>query len=150
MLRDKFIVEYICNPAHPVTIHYRIEKKGESEEFVQEAMENRFEGIHVREFVLFYGETIQYYITEQTEEGPKITESISTGIEEDITHEGTSNGENRFKILNTMTIARQMRDEKTLIDMMEEYAKDVGLRRMAFAPLEADEENGKEGEAGNE
>lgn len=130
-LRDKFIVEYICNPNHPVTIHYRIERPDTSQEFTAEPMENRFEGIHVREFVLFHGETLQYYITEQTESGQEITESISAKPEDDI----AESEENRYHVLNTMIIARQMRDEKTLIDMMEEYAKDEGLRRMAFKPL---------------
>lgn len=131
-LRDKFMVEYICDPNHPVTIHYRIEKPDAGKDFAAEPMENRFEGIHVKEFVLFRGETLQYYITEQTESGQEITESISAKAEDDI----SNLQESRYHVLNTMIIAREMRDEKTLIDMMEEYAKDEGLRRMAFKPLE--------------
>ena len=134
-LRDKYLIEYTCNPAHVVTIHYRIEKPGGSEEFISETMENRFEGIHVKEFLLFHGETLQYYITEQTEKGQEITESISVTVQGEIAEDVKE--ESRYHILNAMIISRQMRDEKTLIDTMEEYAKDEGVRRGAFKPLSA-------------
>lgn len=70
-LYDKFFIEYHANPLERVVIHYSMD--GES--YKEEEMVEMYEGIFVKEFILFLGEAVQYYITEEDEGSPKVTES---------------------------------------------------------------------------
>ena len=60
-LEDKAFLEYVTNPAHEVKLFYRL--KG-NEEFSCEQMKNCFEGIFVREFILFDSEILECYTEE--------------------------------------------------------------------------------------
>lgn len=61
-LEDKVFLEYVANPENTVILHYR--RKGRQEEFLEEPMKNCFEGICVKEFILFYGEEMECYTEE--------------------------------------------------------------------------------------
>lgn len=61
---DQVYVEYIANPDHDVALHYRIYVGADKGKYAEVKMHNVFAGIHVREFVLFEDERLEYYITE--------------------------------------------------------------------------------------
>ena len=61
-LEDKVFLEYAANPAHQVYLYYRM--KDIEEEYHKEKMRDCFEGIFVREFVLFDGECLECYMEE--------------------------------------------------------------------------------------
>ena len=70
---DKIFVEYQSNPKHKVYLHYCLKEEGqEATEFQVEPMKNIYEGIFSKEFTLFYGDQLTYYITEEVE-GENIT-----------------------------------------------------------------------------
>lgn len=47
-----------------MTIHYRlIRDKDTGENFKSEPMKNMYQGIFVKEFLLFYDEILEYYLT---------------------------------------------------------------------------------------
>lgn len=136
-VQDKCMVEYICNPAAKVKIHYLIQGESSEEEskkeFIVEDMRNVFEGIHVKEFILFQGEVLQYYISEELENREDITESINLDMEDRMKEQASE--ENRYHTINLMMMSRKMRDEQTLIKLMEEYASDEAIRKSVFKPL---------------
>ncbi len=126
-IMDEHYVEYISDTDCEVKIHYLItsaqdissEGGYKSGEFITETMRNVFEGIRVKEFVLFQDELLQYYISEVHSDGERVTRSRSVHFDESLDNSRVSN---RYYTLNTMMIAKEMHDEVTLIDMMKEYA----------------------------
>lgn len=136
-IMDGCYVEYIADPECETNIHYLISSNQKSskpdEKFVTETMRNVFGGIRVKEFILFQDELLQYYISETDDTGEKITRSQSVRFDESIYNAGDNS---RYHTLNTMMIAKQMHDDVTLIDLMEEYAKERANVKQLFKPLD--------------
>ena len=137
-IMDAQYVEYIAEPGCEVKIHYLIssghktQASKDSGEFITETMRDVFEGIRVKEFVLFQDELLQYYISETDGKGEKITRSVSVHFDEsmDDAREGS-----RYHTLNTMMIAKEMHDDATLIGLMEEYARERENVKRLFKPI---------------
>ena len=88
-------------------------------------------GIYVQSFMLFQNETLQYYIEEVVEdEEPVITESITVkgAVQMDVEEEE----EDLFAQINLMLMAREMKDEKTLLTALRHYAKNQYAFEHAF------------------
>ena len=137
---DEHYVEYISDADCEVKIHYLITSAQDISdddgykncEFITETMRNVFEGIHVKEFVLFQDELLQYYISEVHSDEEKVTRSKSVHFDESLDNARVSN---RYYTLNTMMIAKEMHDDATLIDMMKEYALERENVRRLFKPI---------------
>ncbi|MDF2589231.1 MAG: hypothetical protein K0S41_3072 [Anaerocolumna sp.] len=131
-LVDKYYIEYITNPKHKVTIHYRLESKNSDIEFTSELMKNVYHGIHMKEFILFYNESIQYYITEEDEEEQTtITESVSVQLDQEM----MLDEDTRYNHINFMLTAMDMQDDKSLVDSMSNYIKTSYTIKKLFKPL---------------
>ncbi len=113
---DKCYITYITDPRKQVYIHYRLLKEQEGE-YSTQRMSNIFMGIHVKEFILFYREALQYYITEETSDGSSITESLHTQYDCETPEEDDSN----YNQVNLMLMAQEVKDENTLLTLMENY-----------------------------
>ena len=101
-------------------IHYV--KSGEEDQkqgYQKEEMKEVYFGVYVKEFVLFYGEQIQYYITEEQENQEQLTESGILQKEE--SKEGSM--ESRYQMINEMSIAQNLGDYGSARQMLEEYWK---------------------------
>jgi hypothetical protein len=129
---DKSYVEYKTDPRKQVYIHYRLLKENAPEEYITERMPNVFLGIHVKEFVLFYHEILQYYITEEFDDEVNITESLQLHFDQETVEEEESN----YSQINLMLIAMEMKDEKTLLDIMEHYIRTQYTVTKCFEPIE--------------
>ena len=62
-MEGRVFVEYVCNPKSRVGISCRI--KGREKSFIKEDVKDYFEGIFVKEFTLFSGETLECYLEEE-------------------------------------------------------------------------------------
>jgi len=130
-LNNKFFVEYITDPRHKLTIHYQLEDQT-TDDFIAETMQNVYLGIHVKEFIVFYNESIQYYITEENQEGHvNITESMEVKLGE----ETELDEDTRFNHLNFMLMAMDMKDEKTMLSSIESYLTKRYIISNLFKPL---------------
>ncbi len=69
------VIEYTTNPEKKVWIHYTLGNG----EYADDEMTNSFEGIFTKEFNLFYGEEIQFYITEEKGDAPDSGEIVKKG-----------------------------------------------------------------------
>lgn len=117
-LCDKTIIEYRAHPDSKAVLHYVIEKEeGELGEYRTEEMKNIFGGVCEKEFVLFFGETLQYYIIEERDKKEQLTESNS--IQKSDIMEGTV--QNRFTMINDMAISKTLQDYDTVDALLEEY-----------------------------
>lgn len=112
-LYDKFFAEYHTAPGRQVWISYR---RGE-EAYQKEILPEMYEGIYVKEFVLFFGESIQYYVTEEEKEGQKVTESNSVSNHDILENEN----QGRYAMLNEILLELALLDPEKLQHAMKNY-----------------------------
>lgn len=130
-MRDRYYVEYHTEQGRKVRIHYIFVENEQEEGFADDDMRDIGFGIYVKDFILFYGETMQYYITETGAEQNIITESREVSLEPEL----YGCEENRYHQLNLIITAKKMNDEKTVIKLIENYAlNDYAVKRL-FAPI---------------
>ena len=116
--QDKTMVEYRAKPGSKAVIHYVIQSEdGPENEYSKEEMKDMFAGLCVKEFILFFGERLQFYITEEAENGEQLTES-GTINKSDIGQDGF---ESRFAVLNDIMIGVTLHDYDTVDGLMREY-----------------------------
>ena len=116
--QDKTMVEYRARPGSRAVIHYVIQGEGSTgNEYCKEEMRDVFGGICVKEFILFFGERLQFYITEESENGEQLTKS-GTINKSDI---GQENFESRFTVLNDIMTGRTLHDYDTVDGLLREY-----------------------------
>ena len=95
-------------------------------------MRNVFEGIHVKEFVLFRDEELEYYVTEHraTEDVRSETKRVAyTSASESI------NSGSRYHRLNEMMHAQKAGEDEKLIDLMENFVMEREVAAAIFKPL---------------
>ena len=130
-LEDKFFVEYKANPNNPVYIHYRILKNDGTGEFKSELMPNLYLGIRVKGFILFYHETLEYYITEEIDGRVESTEKKQYRY--DITMENDE--ESQWNQINKMLRAMEKNRDEDLLDLMKQYARADYKYSKCFQPI---------------
>lgn len=117
-LADKSIIEYRANPRTKVCIHYAmLHENGESGGYRAEYMKEAYGGVFFKEFVLFFGEILQYYITEERDGAEQLTESGTLQRSDDDGWEEDS----RYRLINDIVISKALEDYNTMDDLLEEY-----------------------------
>lgn len=117
-LYNRVLVEHHARPDSRIQIHYRMPKQ--QQEFTKANMLNMYDGIFTWEFLLFRDDEVEYYITEETENGTvQIGESSrASGLEyRDVRHGG------RYAYINHMLYLREQGNYKDLMRTMQEYEK---------------------------
>lgn len=127
-LADRTTLSYKTEPKTRVMLHYRRIGKEEELVFKNEEMKEVYFGTYVKEFVLFYGEQIQYYITENMDNQEQLTES-GTLSKEEIRE---SKRESRYQLINEMAIAAGMEDYSSLEQLLEEFLKKQYITEQVF------------------
>lgn len=116
--QDKTMIEYRAKAGSRAVIHYVIQSdNGAENEYRKEEMKNMFAGICIKEFILFFGERLQFYITEEVDGSEQLTKS-GTINKSDI---GQDNFESRFTVLNDIMIGKTLHDYDTVDDLLREY-----------------------------
>lgn len=130
-IMDKTVLEYRTNPSKRVLVHYVMEDGNGMSEYLADDMENTFEGIFTKSFVLFYGDNMQYYITEHDNGTEQLTESGS------LTNQtiGAEIGQGRYDMINDMLACIELQDEKTLKKIMNSYVMSEQISDKIFKPL---------------
>lgn len=127
---DRCFIEYKGNEQSKAILHYVIEYGDDvEEEYRKEEMPHMLGGIFVMSFILFHGEKIRYYITEEGPRQEKLTKSSSLSCED----EGISRKEQRFSYVNNIVISKEKNDDKAFLDYVEDYAKKCYMADNLFA-----------------
>lgn len=116
-LYDKAFLQYESTPGAHVVLHYSRDEDGE--EFNSEDMVEMYDGIYVKTFVIFFGELIRYYITEEHDNSIEVKESnrlTCNNIPGDNDH-------SRYNLINEMIISDTLSDETTLKSNINEYKR---------------------------
>ena len=75
---DRTFVEYRANAESRVIMHYAIERENsDNPEYRKEEMDNLYYGFFVKDFILFAGDKVSYYITEETGNKEQLTLSAT-------------------------------------------------------------------------
>lgn len=129
-MADKLYVEYHTRPDSRVMISYLYDNEDEPH-FVKEEMRHIGYGVFVKEFILFYEEVLQYYITEEQNGKSQITESFYRRLDAVKAHDETT----KYGQINLILTAQDMKDEKTTIDMLESYYRMEYTINRLFEPI---------------
>lgn len=128
-MSDKTIIEYRANPQAKACIHYVIlHENGESDEYSTEYMREVYGGVCFKEFILFFGESLQYYITEERNGQEQLTES-GTLQKSDIRD---SESDSRYHLVNDIVISKTLQDYDTMDNLLEEYYRKEFLNSRLF------------------
>lgn len=114
---DKAFLQYESTPGAHVVLHYSRDEDGE--EFNSEDMVEMYDGIYVKAFVIFFGELIRYYITEEHDNSIEVKESNRLTCN----NIPGNNDHSRYNLINEMIISDTLSDETTLKSNIDEYKR---------------------------
>jgi hypothetical protein len=130
---DKTMLEYRTEPGTVCRVHFRMDTD-QTDEYRVVDMRQMYDGIYVAEFVLFFGEQMQYYITEESEEGEVLTQS-GTITKSDIVGGHISS---RFGLINDIMVGETLQDYDTVDGLIGEYYKKKFICEKMFTALPYD------------
>ncbi len=119
-------LEYRTAPGSVVTLHYL--QEGREEQYCQKKLDEICAGYFCHNFVLFFGQRLQYYFTESNDGERKLTES---GFLEksDMTGEES---ESRYGLLNDIVMCDALGDERTKQELISRYKKESLRTELLF------------------
>lgn len=116
-LDDKIFVEQHARQDDTVILHYRLLAAGEMEKpYDTVPLERVYKGIFTREFVLFYGETLEYYITISREGQEWKSEDFSAKADS-----CDMDGRSQYQMINQMLELCEAEEPELLIDKIRQY-----------------------------
>ena len=128
---NRVLVEYKGTPGTKTVINYVISKGNEEAGgYSREDMTDMYGGVYVKQFLLFFGETLQYYITEETGNGPQLTESATISKNDAM----ADNSGDRYSLVNDIAVANTLKDYDTAMQLLEEYKYKEYLVDNIFTP----------------
>lgn len=128
-IMDRTFIEYHGHPNSVVRIHYLLtQDNGDEDLYITEEMRHVYGGVFSKEFVLFFGESLQYYIMEERGRVEQLMESgeLQKGDATEPEQDG------RFARINDMTVSRGLRDYAMLDQQMEEFYRAEFYNRQLF------------------
>lgn len=125
-IMDKGMIQYIGQKDSRVDLQIRI--RPQEEEFHSDEMQRVYQGIFVKQKVLFDGEVMEYRIYEQ--KGQEWVLMEEGAVTRDKREEPLK--ESRFQLLNQMTVCLSLKDEAGLRSTMEEYMKKTAVIEELF------------------
>ncbi len=130
---DKQFVEVQYPAGARVTIHYRLIRDNDTgESFKSEPMKNMYQGIFVKEFLLFYGETLEYYLTVELPDDTRQTDKKLLTMEESL-----QEGNTKYQLINQMLAGQKLGRSEQTEKAMEQYLQREHFARKMFPVLHA-------------
>lgn len=106
-------------PEDSVTLYYSLDTGlGTVPEYKSEPLRNIYEGIFVKTFTLFYGETLRYYFqTEDADGVHKTDEKVLTMNQTD------DRASSKYLLINQILCARKLEKEPEVREKLEQYLR---------------------------
>ncbi len=136
---DKTMLEYRTVPGRHCSVYYRLDSENDSE-YKSMEMREMYDGIYVSAFVLFFGEQLQYYITEEKDGEEDAHTESGTIQKNDIVK---SNSSSRYNIINDIMIGETLQDYETVDKLLQEFSKKKFVCDRLFVPLQDNDEEGR-------
>ena len=130
-LEDRAFVEYRAAPDERVLLHYRLGRPGDPGEEREEPMKEMYAGIFSKEFILFYGETLTWYVTVRAnnEEKRRTRERSLTMANVDM------DGRSRYQLINQMLRAEEAGDREDLLERIRDFRQAERMVNTLFVPV---------------
>ncbi len=121
---DLSFVEYRTNPKNRVVLHYLLnDGNDERVSYIKEEMSNIYGGIFSKHFVMFRGERLQYYITEESGGNENLTQSGVIEVEQ----YDNADSRLRYSMLNEVILCNTLEDYESMENALKEYLKNRAL-----------------------
>ena len=130
-IQDKIFIEAVISPKADVMLYYSLVREGEELRYVQEPLTNNYHGIYTREFLLFYGEQLNWYMS--VTNGDEYYETEKRTL---VMDKATSDTNSRYQMLNQMLADRRLNREDMLEAMMDKYLQQEHLIDTVFELLD--------------
>lgn len=136
-LDDKTFVEYHTDPKAKVVLYYALDTGlGTQVEYKAEPLHNIYEGIFVKSFTLFYGESLRYYFkVEKDGQTHKTQEKIITMSKV----EGIP--VSKYQLINQMLSARRLGKNQEVLAQMKKYLRQEQYVKEMFTIEKETQEN---------
>ena len=132
---DETLVEYRSEPAKEpprrVLYHYAMEQSGVRGTYAAKEMKEMYEGVYVTGFLLFFGEQMHYYITDDNAE-KNIVESGTVGQDA----RTKTSGQDRFDAINEITMLAALGRDGEALSKLEKYSRKSYLVSRMFEDTE--------------
>ena len=134
---DKTMLEYRTVPGTRCVVHYRLDTDVQNEYKSIEMMAT-YAGIFVASFVLFFGEQLQYYITEEGKDKSEVATESGTISKSDIIKDSSGG---RYNLINDIMIGETLQDYETVDRLLQEYYQKKNVCDRLFKPIMENEED---------
>ena len=115
---DKTTIVYRAEPQDKVLISYYLETgNNEEKEYTTEEMKCCFTGMYTKSFTLFYGEKLNYYITEISDGESRVTESKDHQLDD----RNVEASQSRYGMLNDILMCMEMKQEGMISELAGKY-----------------------------
>ena len=128
---DETLVEYRTKgktAGSHIVYHYAMEKNGRRDQYKAREMKQMYEGVYVTGFILFFGEQMHYYITDDAAE-KNVLESGTIGQDARIPEESAD----RFGRINKICMLTVLGRDDEAIDRILQYEKTAMLTKNLFS-----------------
>ena len=127
-VEDKVFVEERFSRGSKVAIHYSLHQgKDEVTSYKSEPMRDMYQGIFTKEFLLFYGETLTYYLTVELDGETKTTPRRQIAL-----HGVEASGRTRYKLLNQILASRALGNQEAMDTAVKLYLKQEAFVESVF------------------
>lgn len=118
VFNDRTIIDYKSKSGKRARIHYMLTQGGDEQgEYSTEYMRDVCGGICFKDFVVFFGETLRYYITEEDEGQASLSDSGSIAKNDS----GAKNSDSKYNVINDMLMSDMLGDYQRFDKLLEEY-----------------------------
>lgn len=125
---DKTVIEYRTSDNCNVYINYTSKDTYGDSSYEEAVMTPAFGGVYTKEFTIFHGENILYYITEESDKGTNITESQNYFLEDDVVCVNST----AYGMLNDILRCKDTREESTIKELTKSYYVNKNIAKKAF------------------
>ncbi|MBO6007043.1 MAG: hypothetical protein J6P78_00585, partial [Lachnospiraceae bacterium] len=127
---DRTIIDYRASEGNTAIIHYTFASdSGETGKYREERMREVCGGVCFKEFILFFGECVQYYITEET---GNASELRTSGVLRKNDVLGPTEG-TRFGLISDMLVSNTLQDGETFDKLYDEYYQKEYMNKKLFS-----------------
>lgn len=127
-LEDKTFVEYRTNPHARVVLHYALDTGlGRAPEFQSEPLRELYQGVFLKTFTLFYGETLQYYFTVELD-GKKEKTAVKTFVMNHTDKESKS----KYQLLNRILSAWRLSKGPEAAGLLQDYLRQEQYKKCIY------------------
>ena len=132
-LEDRVFVEQKASRGDRVTLHYCLcSASGEKGNYKSEPMKRMYRGLFSKEFILFYGETLTYYVTVEHDG------NVRKLPEKSVTMPNVNmDGRSKYQLINQMLAAKKLGRKNALTEKVHQYRQSEKTAEELFRLVES-------------